>query len=455
VHIVDSKLNNYFAFNYSMQDIKSIFFDLFLVLIFVSLNALFVAAEFAIVKVRKTEIQPSEIKKDRKAKLAMRLISNLDQYLAATQFGITISSLGLGWIGEPVTARILEPVFQLFNIENERTVHTISLTVGFVFITFMHIIIGELAPKSLAIRHPKATTLFVAIPLNLFYIVFKPAIWALNGTANQILKIVGIQPVSESERTHSEEEIRLLIAEGTKSGEIDKTEQALIENIFEFNDKTAGEVMVPRNSMFAIDVDESREKIIQKVIEEGFSRIPVYKDSIDNIIGIIYSKDIISAAEHRDIIVLQDIIRPAHFIPETKHIGDILKDFQRKHIHLGIVVNEHGGVEGLVTLEDIIEEIVGEIEDEYDTDSDKVDRDKKGIYLVNPNITIEEFNKRFNTDIPADSDEYQTLSGFLQTVTGHIPDIYERIDYKAIVMTIMKKSGNKLLQVKVQKLKNY
>lgn len=442
-----------------MEYFKSIFFDLFLLLVFVMMNALFVAAEFALVKVRKTQIQPSELKRDHKARLALRLITHLDEYLAATQFGITISSLGLGWIGEPVTARILEPVFQFLSIDNPKTAHTISLTVGFIIITFLHIIVGELAPKSLAIRHPKSTTLFVAIPLNLFYLIFKPFIWALNGTANKILKWIGIQPATESERSHSEEEIRILIAEGTRSGEIDQTEQQLIEKVFGFNDKIARDVMVPRNNMFAINIEEGREKIIEKVIEEGYSRIPVYKDNVDNIVGIIYSKDIISAAEHRNIIVLQDIIRPAHFIPETKHIGEILKDFQKKHIHLGIVVNEHGGVEGLVTLEDIIEEIVGEIEDEYDSESDseanKVKTQKKGIYLVNPNISIEEFNNKFDADLPLDPDEYQTLSGFLQTVTGHVPEIYERIDYKDIVMTIMKKSGNKLLQVKVQKLKNY
>ena len=443
-----------------MDYIKFIFFDLFLLLLFVMLNALFVAAEFALVKVRKTQIQESELKTDKKARIAMKQITHLDSYLAATQFGITISSLGLGWIGEPVTSRILEPIYHLIGIEDPKTVQTISLTVGFIIITFLHIVLGELAPKSLAIRHPKATTLFVAIPLNVFYLIFRPFISLLNGMANRILMLFGIQPASEHERSHSEEEIRILIAEGTKSGEIDATEHALIEKIFDFNDKVAKDVMVPRNDMIAIDVDDSREKIIQKVIDEGFSRIPVYKNNLDNIVGVIYSKDIISAAEHREIIVLQDIIRPAYFIPETKHIGEILKDFQKKHIHLGIVVNEHGGVEGLVTLEDIIEEIVGEIEDEYDVESDseseKVKTGKKGIYLVNPNITIEEFNKKFDTEVPAsDSDEYQTLSGFLQSVTGHVPDIFERIDYKSIVITVMKKSGNKLLQVKVQKLKNY
>lgn len=442
-----------------MDYIKSIFFDLFLLLLFVLLNALFVAAEFALVKVRKTQLGPTELKNDNKAKLALKQITHLDEYLAATQFGITISSLGLGWIGEPVTARILEPLFSLFSIDSPATIHTISLSVGFILITFMHIILGELAPKSIAIRHPKTTTLFVSIPLNLFYIIFRPLIHLLNATANSILLLLGLKPATESERSHSEEEIRSLIAETTKFGKIDETEYALIEKIFDFNDKIAREVMVPRNDMVAIEVNESRDKIIQKVIDEGFSRIPVYKDSLDNIIGVIYSKDIISAAEHRDIIVLHDIIRPAYFIPETRHIGDLLKDLQKKHIHLGIVVNEHGGVEGLITLEDIIEEIFGEIEDEYDIESDsenqKLNTGRKGVYIVNPNISIKDFNNKFDTDVPADSDEYQTLSGFLHTVTGHIPELFERIDYKGLLITIMKKSGNKLLQVKIQKLKNY
>lgn len=434
------------------MEVKSILFDLFLLLLFVLLNALFVAAEFALVKVRKTQLDPSE---SNKSKLAIRIVTNLDSYLAATQFGITIASLGLGWIGEPVTSRILDPVFMFLGVENPKTVHTLSLAVGFVFITFLHIIIGELAPKSYAIRHPKSTTLFVAIPLNIFYLFFKPAIWLLNGTANYILKLMGIDPLTESERSHSEEEIRTLISEGTISGRIDKIESQIIQRVFDFNDKIAKEVMVPRNRMFAIDIDDSREKIIEKVTEEGYSRIPVFKDSIDNIIGIIYSKDLISAAEHREIILLQDIIRPAFFVTETVHIGDLLRQMQKKRIHLGIVSNEHGGVEGLVTLEDIIEEMVGEIEDEYDTDTEQISSEKKGVFVVNPNISVEEFNEQFNADLPVDIEQYTTLSGFLHTVTGHVPEIFERIDYKDLVITVMKKSGNKLLQVKIQRLKSY
>jgi CBS domain containing-hemolysin-like protein len=338
-----------------------------------------------------------------------------------------------------------------FNI-NYPLLNTFAVVFGILFITFATVTIGEIAPKTIAIRYPTKIALYLSLPLKIFYNIFKPFIWLLNISANLILRIFGIATVPNTELVHSEEEIKLLIEEGRKSGIIDSTEHQLIEKIFDFNDKTANDIMIPRNNIVALDIDESRDKIVQTVIEEGYSRIPVYRETIDNIIGIIYSKDLISASEHRDIIVLQDILRPAYFIPETKHIGELLKDFQKKRLHMGLVVNEHGGVEGLITLEDIIEEIVGEIEDEYDVDVRNIEKDKLGIYLVNPIISIEEFNKKFNVDIPVDNDEYQTLSGFLQKVTGHIPEIYERVDYKGTVFTIMKKMGNKLLQVKIQKM---
>jgi CBS domain containing-hemolysin-like protein len=431
--------------------VESILFELILVLLIVLANAFFVAAEFAIVKVRATQIQPLADKNNKRAKIAVKLVSHLDEYLSATQLGITITSLGLGWIGEPITAKVLTPLFNLLTITNPQTVHTLSLTFGFIVITFLHIILGELAPKNLAIRFSKSTTLFISIPLNIFYLIFRPFIWVLNSAANLILKGIGIKPVTEMERFHSEEELRMLIAEGRQSGAIDSTEHQLIEKIFEFNDKIAREIMVPRNHMIALNINDSREKIYQTVIEEGFSRLPVYKDTIDNIVGVIYTKDLISAAEHRELITLQDIIRPATFVSGTKQIGNLLKELQKSKVHLAMVVDEYGGVEGLVTIEDIIEEIVGEIQDEYDVETQDVVREKSGIYLVNPIISTEEFNSKFNANIPEDPD-YQSIGGFLQKVTGHIPEIYERIDYKGLSFIVTKKVGNRILQLRVQKL---
>lgn len=432
--------------------LESVLFELILVLLIIFANAFFVAAEFAIVKVRTTQIQPLADKNNKRAKITVKILSNLDAYLSASQVGITMTSLGLGWVGEPVTAKLLSPIFTWFGMTNEQTIHTLSIIVGFIFLTFLHISLGEQAPKMLAIKSPKSVSLIVAIPLNLFYITFKPIVWMLNHAANFILRLIGIQQVPDSERINSEEELRLLISEGRKSGAIDQTEHQLIEKIFEFNDKQASEIMVPRNHMIAINLEDSREEIFQKVTEEGFSRIPVYKETIDNIVGIIYTKDLISASEHRELIALQDIIRPAFFVSSTKQIGNLLKEMQRNKVHMAIVVDEYGGVEGLVTIEDIIEEIVGEIQDEYDVDeTQEVVSEKSGVYLVNPIISIENFNAKFKTNLPEDPD-YQTLNGFLQKVTGHIPEVYERIDFKGMSFVITKKSGNRIMQVRVQKI---
>ena len=434
------------------MQVESILFEVILVLLIIFANAFFVAAEFAIVKVRSTQIQSLAESNNKRAKVTVKILSNLDAYLSASQVGITMTSLGLGWVGEPVTAKLLSPLFTMFGMTNPQTIHTLSIIIGFIFLTFLHISLGEQAPKMLAIKSPKSVSLIVAIPLNLFYITFKPIVWMLNHAANFILRLIGIQQVPDSERINSEEELRLLISEGRKSGAIDQTEHQLIEKIFEFNDKQASEIMVPRNHMIAINLEDSREEIFQKVTEEGFSRIPVYKETIDNIVGIIYTKDLISASEHRELIALQDIIRPAFFVSSTKQIGNLLKEMQRSKVHMAIVVDEYGGVEGLVTIEDIIEEIVGEIQDEYDVDeTQEVVSEKSGVYLVNPIISIENFNTRFKTSLPEDPD-YQTLSGFLQKVTGHIPEVYERIDFKGMSFVVTKKSGNRIVQVRVQKI---
>lgn len=435
-----------------MIELQSTLFEIIIIIAFISLNALFVAMEFSIIRVRNSELETLVEKGSKKAQKVKEIKEHIDWYISATQLGITLVNLIIGWMMEGViNERIVSPVLRFFDLDIP-IIRTIGIVIGILTITYFAVTVGEIIPKSVAIKYSKNVSLRLSIPLIIFYKIFKPFIWLFNESANAILRLAGIEPVTKDVITHSEEELRFLISEGRKTGVIDSTEHQLIEKIFDFNDKTAKDIMIPRNRMVAIDIDESRDKIIQTIIEEGYSRIPVFKESVDNIIGIIYSKDLISAAEHRQLILLQDILRPANFIPETKHIGEILKEFQKKHVHLGIVVNEHGGVEGLVTLEDIIEEIVGEIEDEYDVETRNIAKDKLGIYLVNPDISIVDFNKKFSSDIPDNPDEYLTLSGFLQMVTGHIPDIYERIDFKDFIFTIMKKAGNTLLQVKIQRM---
>lgn len=433
-----------------MPGIETLLLEFILIFSFIFINGFFVSFEYSLIKIRNSEIEALILKGNQKAVNLKHLKDNVERYISASQLGITAVNLLLGWIGKDVFSGLLNPFMNFLGIDIYYGT-TISMILGIVLITYFTIVLGELVPKVIAIRYTVQTSLWLGYPLRLFYKIFKPFIYLLEKSANSFLKILGIEPVSRTDMVSSEEEIRYLINEGRKTGIIDSTEHQLIEKIFDFNDKAAKDIMIARNEMVAININDTRDKIVKTVVEEGYSRIPVYKDSPDNIIGVLYSKDLISAAEHRDLIVLQDILRTAHFVPETKLIGEILKDFQRKHIHMGIVVNEHGGVEGLITLEDIIEEIVGEIEDEYDVDLKTIERDRFGIYLINPIISIEEFNKKFKAKIPENPDEYLTLSGFLQFVTGHIPEIYERVDYEGLIFIITKKAGNKLLQVKIQK----
>ena len=354
---------------------------IFLILLVLA-NGFFVAAEFAIIKVRSSQLAQRIKEGNRSAILVKHIIEHLDAYLSATQLGVTLASLGLGWVGEPLIAEMLRQPFRSFGFQDEGTLYTISIAVGFAVLTFLHIIVGELGPKSLAIQYTERTALLASHPLQFFYRVFQPMIWLLNTSANFMLRRVGIKPASTGDLIHSAEELEMIVTEGAKSGMLNKTEQELISSIFEFSTTTAKEIMVPRTDVIAVDSNISREKLIRIVTEEGYSRMPVYKDSIDNIVGIIYTKDLISLLEHRDLIVLQDIIRPAYFIPDAVKISKLMNDLQERKIHMAIVVDEFGGTQGIVTMEDILEEIVGEIHDEYDEVLKEVEQSADGSAIV-------------------------------------------------------------------------
>jgi CBS domain containing-hemolysin-like protein len=424
--------------------------NILFIFLLVFANGFFVAAEFAIVKVRSTQLVQKIKIGHKRATLAKNIVDHLDAYLSATQLGITLSSLGLGWVGEPLLADMMRETFITIGIVGDKAIHAFSFAISFGILTSLHIILGELAPKSLAIRHPEAVTLLISFPLQLFYKLFQPIIWLLNGAANFLLRRFGIPQASASELLHSPEELQIIVDEGTKSGVFNKTEQELITSIFEFSNTTAKEIMVPRTDVVAINFDTARERLIQIVTEEGYSRMPVYKDAIDNIIGLIYTKDLISLLEHRDLIVLQDIIRPPYFVPGAMKISQLMKELQDRKMHMAVVVDEFGGTEGIVTMEDILEEIVGEIHDEYDEVLKDVEQSTDGSSLVNAKMDIKDFNEKFIVEIPDDA-EYETIGGFLAKFTGHIPEQNEEIRFENLHFTIVKKSQRRLRQVRVFK----
>lgn len=389
-------------------------FDIFLTIFLVLLNGFFVAAEFAIVKVRSSQIDVREDINKSLSKVAKSIVNNLDAYLAATQLGITLASLGLGWVGEDVMATIMLRIFDGLNLNlSETAAHNLAVPMAFALITILHITFGELAPKSIAIRFPTNTTFAIAWPLRAFYFVFRPFIWTLNGFAIFILKIVGIQPMHGSD-IHTEEELKMIISESHEGGAIEQTERDLIRNVFDFDDRRVWDIQTLRKDITCIDRDMKLDKAIEFAIREGYSRYPVTAgNSLDEIVGIIYTKDLMRtmvASKKPDSI--EPLLRKVNFIPESRLIKDLLKDFQKKHIQMGIVTNEIGEVSGLVTMEDILEELVGEIQDEYDNEKPHVENLGNGTFIVNAHYKLNDINKYLPYRLE-ESEDYDTFSGML------------------------------------------
>ncbi len=424
------------------------FLDVLLILFLVLLNGLFVAAEFAIVKVRSSQIELMAMEGSSAAKIAEKILANLNTYLSATQLGITLASLALGWFGEETVTALVFPVLTKLNVVvSPETIHKLSLAISFIAVTFLHIVFGEIAPKALAIKMPEETTLFISPFLRVFYSVFRPFIFVLNQSANLILRIIGIDPNALDER-HSAEELKLLIKQGAEEGTIQTAQHELIENVFNFNDLTAKQILVPRTRVVALEVSSPDDEVIRKVIAEGYSRMPVYKQTLDDIVGIVHSKDLIPMVRDKKPIILRDILRPAYFIPETKTVGELLKDFQKKRMHMAIVLDEFGGTSGIITMEDVIEELVGEIQDEYDDEAVKVEKVDDNAYIVRGQVRIPEVNEYLRYPLP-EGDDFDNMAGLMNFIFGKIPEQNEKKEFGGYEFTILKSSRKSVEFVKL------
>jgi len=421
--------------------------EIILTLVLVALNGFFVAAEFAIVKVRTSQL---EIGTEQSAvkDVAKHITEHLDSYLAATQLGITIASIGLGIVGEEVMHEIFVRVFDSTGITPPENLTAYTVTASFVVITFLHVVFGELAPKSIAIRYPLETTLFTAMPLRGFYIVGKPFIVMFNGFANLVLKLIGVKPASEHESSHSEEELRIVIAESKASGSINANELELIENVFAFDNRVAKQVMLPRTRIFAIDIQWDNDTIIDKVLEEGYSRVPIYEDNLDKIIGVVYTKDLLRLMRRQKEFSIKDIIRPALFVPESKKLKELIKEFQQSRSHLAIVIDEYGTTIGLLTTEDLVEEIVGEIYDEYDEKINLVTQLSENEFAISASSSIADLNRTLPHPLP-ESSEYSTIAGLLMSQLSHIPQLNESIKVDDYEITVIKTSHHGVVQVRL------
>lgn len=427
-------------------DFGQIGLNLALVAFLVFLNGFFVAAEFALVKVRQTRLQQLENEGNGKAKYALTVTGKLDAYLSSTQLGITLASLGLGWVGEPAISHlIVEPLLAMVGL-NPSLAKPLSIVVGFLVITFLHIVLGELAPKSLAIQKSEATSLWLSGPLMFFYKLFFPAIWLLNGAANRLLRWIGVAPATEHEAAHTEEEIRILMDESAKSGHIDKDEMALFDNIFEFADRVAREVMRPRTDMDCLFTSMSFEENLEIVHATKHTRYPVATDDKDDIIGFVHITDLLTAKPGRDH-SLEQFLRPVLMVPESMELSQVLKLMQKNRSQLAIVIDEYGGTAGLLTTEDILEEIVGEIHDEFDT-TERPEVERIGdAYSVDGRALIEDLNDMLGLEV--EDEEVDSIGGWLFKRMEGMVEAGRRLEHGKFMYEITEVDRLRVLRVTI------
>jgi CBS domain containing-hemolysin-like protein len=391
-------------------------FNLVIIAILIALTAFFVASEFAIIRIRSSRIDQLIEEGNTKALSAKKVISNLDEYLSACQLGITITALGLGWLGESTIEQLLRPLFEGIHIPPSMT-HVLAIGIAFAAITFIHVVIGELTPKTLAIQKAESITLIVVRPLILFYKIMYPFIWILNGSARITTSIFGLKPVSENELAHTEEELRIILSESFKSGEINQSEFKYVNKIFEFDNRIAKEIMVPRTEIISLSKDDTLETFLHVLQEEKFTRYPIIDGDKDHIIGLVNIKEIMTALignEKLSSQTLEKFTRPIIRVIETIPIHDLLVKMQKDRVHMAVLMDEYGGTSGLVTVEDILEEIVGEIRDEFDMDEiPMIQKVKENHYIVDSKVLVSEVNDLLGTEI--DDEDIDTIGGWILT----------------------------------------
>ena len=429
-----------------------IILNLFIILLLLLANAFFVASEFALVSVRQTRIQQLANEGNKTADVTLKALSSLDRYIAATQLGITIASLGLGWVGESTLATIIHPLFEFLpNISGSVATHSIAAIIAFTLITFMHVVIGELMPKSIALQFPEKTTLIITRPLVTVANVLAPFIFLLNGFGNWMLKLINIEPAQQHHSVHSEEELDMIIDESFKGGVLNETESFLLKNSLKFTDLTAKQVMIPRCNMIAIPIDINEQDYAKLVLENQYTRYPVYSENLDNIVGILHVKDLYSCLLQNQKISIKEVLRQPLLVPETMTTDNLLEEFKKNKTEIAIVIDEFGGVSGIVTMEDILEEVFGSVQDEFDeeeTDIKKIDENK---FIVNGLFRFEEFSEYFGLNQEEDED-VETIGGLVQKLLCRLAKINDEVEIENLKLRVIELKDRRIKKVLVEKI---
>src|SRR3954470_89550 len=408
--------------------------------VLILLNAFFVAAEYGLVTARRTRMVELHHQGNRRARAVLRITGDPPQFIAAMQLGVTLTSLGIGALGEAALSK-----------EFDQWMATIlAVLIAYGILTFFHVVIGELVPKGVALGHAEGTALWVAGPVRVFFTVFKPVIWVLRRATDVVLRMLGLEEPGAERDPLSEAELRMLLSRSSQEGEIEHEEQQMIDKVFVFGDKEAADVMVPRPEVVAVSITLPPEQALAAVLDSPYTRYPVYRGTLDDIVGTLHVRDLFSAMHERGLaaVKLQELLRPAHVVPETKELAALLQEFRRTNQHFAVVIDEYGAMAGIVTLEDLIEEIVGEIEDEFDVPDVQIEQIDEDTYRLDGMFPIDEFNERFGTDLP--DDDFHTVGGFVFGQLGRAPQVGDDVVWNTMRFDVLEVEGNRIEKIAVQ-----
>jgi putative hemolysin len=417
----------------------NLFLELLAVAALILLNAFFVAAEYGLVTVRRTRIRELVEEGHRSARAVRKIISQPPRFIAAMQLGVTLTSLGIGALGEPVLRRAFDPAMAA----------VLAIALAFFIITFFHVVAGELVPKGIALSYSERTALAVSTPVRGFFILFWPLIWILQRTTELVLTGLNMEPPGAEGDVHSEAELKMLLDRSQEYGEIEPEEQEMVTKVFDFADKEVDEVMVPRPEVVALSIDLPPEESLSAMMDSPYTRYPVYRGSLDEIVGVLHVRDLFSALMDRGIagVEVDKILRPPFVVPETKNLAQLLAEFRSTNQHMAIVVDEYGAMQGIATMEDLLEEIVGEIEDEFDLPDDSIVHIDDRTARIDGTLTLDEFNEKFGSDLA--SEDFHTMAGFVFGLLGRAPEPGDEVEFEFLHFRVDAVDGSRILKLRV------
>jgi magnesium and cobalt exporter, CNNM family len=417
----------------------TLLFELIAVGVLILLNAFFVAAEYGLVTARRTRIVELHHQGNRRARDVLRITSDPPRFISAMQLGVTLTSLGIGALGEQALSSAFDNLMAT----------VLAVLLAYLILTYLHVVIGELVPKGIALGHQEGTALAVSAPVRAFFTLFGPLIWVLQRSTEAVLRALGLQPPGAEDDVHSEAELRMLVSQSTQHGEIEEQEQEMLYKVFDFADKEVSDVMVPRPEVVALSIDLPPEQCLEAVMDSPYTRYPVYRETLDNVVGILHVRDLFGALRDRGMheVTVEEIVRPAHIVPETKDLAALLTEFRRTNQHMAIVVDEYGEMEGIATLEDLLEEIVGEIEDEFDLPDESIEQVDDDTVKVDGTFPIDDFNERFRTDLP--QEDYHTLAGFVFGLLGRQPEVGDDVSHDGMRFDVLEVEGSRINKLAV------